>query len=882
MREKKKHYLSVIETVCVYGLSFFCIGVLVLIFYYNIRMTSYLVKWEVTYFVKDNLVLNIFILVSFVLLLYILCRSTVLKKLSDWLTNDIHYKILRNILLIGISSIALFWVLSTQYIPGVDEGEIQEYAYRLITGDKSIFMPGEYMNKNRSNWGFFIYVYFLAYIFGGKNYIIYEIINSIAIGMIYKQFVEMMTCRQIGRQTQIGMLVLGVLFFPLQAYSIMVYGNILGMAMAFTAMKYEMLFFKNYKGSNVILCALFISAAVFLKSNMAIYLIAILIYAAIEMIIKFHNKILLLIGAILLCVELQSVTAKCVVENLSGYEMENPYSYWSFIAMGLQDSTFDPEFAPGWWNEYILESYEESGHNTSAQGEIAKESIKGSLKKFIADPFYAFDFFSKKLSSTWANPSFQCFATVRNGSHIEVPEWVYRLLSYPGQYIATSFYHILVLITLFGSLMALVLTFNNRELFIDNCIFPMIVVGGFFFHLFWETKARYALLYFVALIPYACMGYSLLCQRWTLKNTNEKSGTGHIFMPIKRNGYVIFLMVIFFILLVGIYAGTKESLITENTEDYYKYLEEQKLIDDVVKNDDYVIYSLKGQMDIPLSDDSGNKKIEPLPISVFTHNGESFLYQKEKKQWLSSVYEDSGEIILSLTNHGNDQSRWVIRPSSDNRFAFCQGDNAITYDTLTGKLYLRSYTGSFNQLWKLAEREEKNPVADDNKLGIILSEQAGHIADTLHEIKDINIYLSYLKQYEDIIDIYIAVQDIQGYCLTKDIMDKLETLGISQADALLEHEYHSFIAAICKGNPCIKQIGGDEKIYDKYKTENGINIELKSATLHYGNLAEILIDGIDYAVKGRGLNLVVLDSQSGALLDSVNFDTHEEGIPCQR
>lgn len=41
-----------------------------------------------------------------------------------------------------------------------------------------------------------------------------------------------------------------------------------------------------------------------------------------------------------------------------------------------------------------------------------------------------------------------------------------------------------------------------------------------------------------------------------------------------------------------------------------------------------------------------------------------------------------------------------------------------------------------------------------------------------------------------------------------------------------------------------------------------------------------MIDGVDYAVNRRGLNIVVFDTQNFKVIDSVVFDTHATGIPC--
>lgn len=56
------------------------------------------------------------------------------------------------------------------------------------------------------------------------------------------------------------------------------------------------------------------------------------------------------------------------------------------------------------------------------------------------------------------------------------------------------------------------------------------------------------------------------------------------------------------------------------------------------------------------------------------------------------------------------------------------------------------------------------------------------------------------------------------------------------------------------------------------------HIDMESYSYKVGNRASILINGNDYAVNCRGLNIVVLDLKSGKVADSVCFDTHNRNL----
>ena len=159
------------------------------------------------------------------------------------------------------------------------------------------------------------------------------------------------------------------------------------------------------------------------------------------------------------------------------------------------------------------------------------------------------------------------------------------------------------------------------------------------------------------------------------------------------------------------------------------------------------------------------------------------------------------------------------------------------------------------------------------------------ISDNLSEIRninDINEYFEYLIGKD--CTVFIAVQDIQGYNLTQEIVDKMKQLGFdSSVDLLLQKEYHSFIGIVNNGQIIINQVGGDEYItyYDKEQI-NGYHIWMESGTLNHGNYSAINIKNGYYSAHGRGLNIVVKDNMVDRIVDSVAFDTHTEEMMCTR
>lgn len=721
-RKKAKNINKYFEKIYCHTIVFCSLCILSIISFYNAIMTSYLVKWEVTYYVKDSVVLNMLSVLLLILFLFLIRISQLYQYIQNVITDDIKYKKFQNTIFFIIFLIGALWSLCTQFIPGVDEGELQEMLSSFSKKDYYMFAPGGYLDRYHNNIGFFLYEYCITLLFGTKNYLIFELINSLAIALMYKQLSEIGGELGLGRLGQLAINLVGVMFIPVTLYSIMIYGNIIGITLSIVAIKYELQFFRKLEIKKALLCTLYIITAVCLKSTVLIYFIAILIFALLKLITIRKKQIVFFLILILLGFKIQSTVPILIVEKITGYELDNPISSWVWIAMGLQES----ELAPGWWNGYLHTSYEDANGDVMLQEILAKESIKNSITKFKNNPNYTFDFFSKKISSTWANPSFQAFATVRNGTNIELPKWVRGVLSYQGQYIIIKYLNVIEFCILIGALIELIVGYNKEE-FINSLILPMVLVGGFFFLLFWETKSRYALLFFVTLIPTSIMGYNNLIDKLYFSCISNRNLGKKIFLNGFRKIHFPVLVILLVFSFCGFaYKSNRKNILIENTDEYYEYLDTQRF----------------------------------------------------------------------------------------------------------------------------------------------------------QNINNFDKYLELLAKSKSY-SIFFAVKDIQGYCLTEENISNMQNLGFEQMDLLLEHDYHNFVGVLYNGNLIHQYIGGDEQ-YEYTNTLENNYIMLKSGTLNFGNIASININGKEYAINSRGINIVVMNNKSQKIVDSVVFDTHSIGIPCIR
>lgn len=150
----------------------------------------------------------------------------------------------------------------------------------------------------------------------------------------------------------------------------------------------------------------------------------------------------------------------------------------------------------------------------------------------------------------------------------------------------------------------------------------------------------------------------------------------------------------------------------------------------------------------------------------------------------------------------------------------------------------------------------------------------------LRETRILQEYLSILGTMKAQM-IVIAVKDTPGFELTGEINRQLGELGIT-SDLTGKH-WHGYMAVINNGKNVYEELGElDQAVAKQMEICPGLSLNIVSKPLNAGNDVKIDINGTDYAVKRRGLNIVVYDTQRCYVIDSVCFDTHDRSLKACR
>lgn len=165
--------------------------------------------------------------------------------------------------------------------------------------------------------------------------------------------------------------------------------------------------------------------------------------------------------------------------------------------------------------------------------------------------------------------------------------------------------------------------------------------------------------------------------------------------------------------------------------------------------------------------------------------------------------------------------------------------------------------------------------------------EAGEEDGTLPIYSAINFkYVTGLKSAEETIEFFdlvneiekpliiIAVKDEASTALTDEMIGYMQSLGV-QFD--LKDKYRwSYLAVVDEGKVVYES--AEESTLTLHEKIDDYDLSVKSGGYNNGNVASIVIDGKEYAINGRGINIVVIDKKNDYVVDSVRIDTYKDNM----
>lgn len=303
--------------------------------------------------------------------------------------------------------------------------------------------------------------------------------------------------KQLSKEYKVNMvllILLSITFLTLPMLSTFVYGDIPSLAFSLISIYFVMRYTETKNIKYLIFSALSISFAYILRMNTLIFIIAILIYLGLNFLkgcLKNNWKKNVLSIAVIALYVIIAFLPSSIIKNyyMNKYSIDKDKSYpiQSFLLFSMMEG---PR-SNGWYNEDIAEP---ALQNLDKIDEIKKdytEKIKERIMYFLENPKYTFDFYTKKVTSMWAENT---YSAIRN-NFLE-SDFFEKVIT------GLTFYQKSLLV-LYSASSIIVLIKNRKNLSLNLILLITIFIGGFMFHILWEAKSRYIIPYVVVLIPIA-------------------------------------------------------------------------------------------------------------------------------------------------------------------------------------------------------------------------------------------------------------------------------------------------------------------------------------------------------------------------------------------
>ena len=136
-------------------------------------------------------------------------------------------------------------------------------------------------------------------------------------------------------------------------------------------------------------------------------------------------------------------------------------------------------------------------------------------------------------------------------------------------------------------------------------------------------------------------------------------------------------------------------------------------------------------------------------------------------------------------------------------------------------------------------------------------------------------YLKALKR--DNYLVLFSARDDASVAVTAAIVNAMKDLGLNEN---LTGKLRQSYAAVLNGQEVLYEQSGDSAVVVDLNAD-GIMVHVESAGMIAGNNSAIKINGMEYSLNTRGLNIVVYDKENWCVVDRVCFDMYEGLMLCR-
>lgn len=441
-------------------------------------------------------------------------------KIAKYIPEKILFIVLAATYIFG----GIYLISHIQMVLRYDSGICYWNALNFIEGNFANLQVGEYFYKNPHQLGLVLYNTILVLLNDNENFVYYTNLIWIIVGNFFLWKSVVLVDEE---ETMIHKMaiVFSFLFLPQFFYLFYAYGQVPGLGCLMIALYCVVHVIQKDSKVPMLIAFVFIGIACLVRMNYAIAGIALIIVCVLNAFKK--KRVFLCVAAIgiVICMLLPRTLVNGYYEEKADTDLSNGMPSTLYVAMGLQENE-EMWRANGWYNSYNDMVYEESNADAKRANEIAVEEIKDRLEIFVDNPGYTISFFKEKLITTWCEPTYQAIWSgplICMNCTTEV-EWLTEL--YSGGNIFIRFSQIMNVINIFIFVFATIyllwnVLWDKKEINTVALFGILYCMGGFLFHIFWETKSQYVYPYVVCLIPVTAYGIHMICSKLLVRRKSE-------------------------------------------------------------------------------------------------------------------------------------------------------------------------------------------------------------------------------------------------------------------------------------------------------------------------------------------------------------------------
>lgn len=477
--------------------------------WYSLRYTQYVFpgEYETPRVIHDSMLKNALAVVA---ALCVMAGLMVLEKRIGARFKKAVCLVSLAVVLAWSAAAGWWWIHSSAHIPEGDQAFIYGGASYFIEGlNFQFFGEYGYFGMHPRQMGLLALCELLFRVVGIYNYQVFEMIClAMAVGSIYfgYRILSEMT-KSMAVIVGYNLLMLGCL--PLWLYTPWVYGDVPSIFFGMLAAWMILLYDRRKKVRYLVALVFSFVLAMLVRQNSMILLVAAILAILLYSLCRREWKLVLSFVLAVALTEGCYATINRVYEVRSGYEHWDGIPLVAWITMGMQENW---DGSCGWYNNYPKEVYYASEGNRELTEIKAREDLKARLEVFKNDPSYAKDFFRKKILSQWNAPLYQAlYFNAETPEDTGGPEAGTLAAKMGGEF----FFEVLEFCDRWQAMIYLgmflyFLLAVKRDSNILQHVLAITMIGGFFFSIIYEAKARYIMPYYVMMFPFAAYGYWLM------------------------------------------------------------------------------------------------------------------------------------------------------------------------------------------------------------------------------------------------------------------------------------------------------------------------------------------------------------------------------------